>query len=348
MSRNIKVIILFVVFNLICFTNTSGFAQDHYHLLKKTVIGGEGGWDYLSLDVARGHLFIAHNSQMEVYDINKDSVVTSIKNTEGVHGIAIASAEQHGFISCGKSNSVLMIDLNTLDTLKRVTVGSKPDAIIYDPASKHVFVMNGKSNDISVLDAVTGALEKTIKLSGAPEFAVSDQQGHIYVNLEDKNTVVKIDSKKNRFLATWPLSPGEGPTGIAIDLHSETLFSVCANGKLITVSTKNGKIKDVVPIGKGADAVVFDSATGKVIASCGDGTATVVTAGSDDWINASVSETIQTALGARTIALDPHTHNLFFDSAEFGQAPAPTQDKPHPRGAVIPGTFMVLKYGLAK
>jgi len=340
-----KLFLLLFITSILFFGVNKTSAQSHYHLLKKTVIGGEGGWDYLSIDVLHRHLFIAHATQVEIYDLDKDIVTAHIPNTEGVHGIAIAGTEGHGFISCGKSNSVVMFDLNSLDTLKRIPVGKGPDAIIYDPASQHIFVMNGKSEDISVLNSATGELITTIKLSGAPEFAVSDRQGHVYVNLEDKSVVVKIDSRKNRFLATWSLSPGEGPTGIAMDMYSKTLFIGCANEKLITLNTKNGKVIDVVPIGKGVDAVVYDSAKGNVIVP-GDGTATLITAGSEDWVNASVAETIQTAPRARTIALDPATHDIYFVTAEFGPAPAPTADKPHPRPSIVPGTFTVLKFGL--
>jgi YVTN family beta-propeller protein len=341
-----KIFFLLSVASILLCTTKCTHAQEHYRLLKKTLIGSEGGWDYLSIDAQRRHLYISHATQVEVYDIEKDTVIAKIHGTEGVHGIAIASSEGHGFISCGRSNSVLMFDLNTFDTLKRITVGTGPDAIIYDPASKHIFVMNGKSEDISVLDAASGSPVATIKLSGAPEFAVSDGQGHVYVNLEDKSVVVKIDSKKNQFRATWSLSPGEGPTGIAMDLYSKMLFIGCANEQLITLNTKNGKVVDVVKVGKGVDAVVFDSAKGNVIVPGSDGTATVITAGSVDWANAAVSETIPTAQRARTVALDPLTHNLYFVSAEFGPAPAPTADKPHPRPSVLPGTFTVFKYGL--
>jgi len=238
-----------------------------------------------------------------------------------------------------------MFDLNTFDTLRRIHVGYKPDAIIYDPASKHIFVMNGTSENISVLDASRGFLIGTIKLQGAPEFAVSDDEGHVYVNLEDKSVVVKIDSKRNRFLESWSVSPGREPNGIAMDHYSKTLFIACANEKLVTVSTKNGKVIDVVPIGKGVDALVFDSSKGNVITSNGDGTATIITAGSEDWINAKVSETLPTAPRARTIALDPVTHNFYLVTAELGPSPAPTADNPKQRAAIIPGTLMVLKYG---
>ncbi|MDP4231698.1 MAG: YncE family protein, partial [Bacteroidota bacterium] len=315
-------------------------------------IGGDGGWDFMTIDAERRHLFIAHSTQVEVYDLEKDSVIHHILNTEGVHGIAVASAEGHGFISCGKSNTVLMFDLNTFDTLRRIPVGTKPDAIIYDPYSKHIFVMNADSHDISVLDATNGSVESTIKLSGAPEFAVSDEQGKVFVNLEDKSAIVRIDSKKNTVTATWPVAPGKAPTGIAMHIYSHTLFIACANEKVVLMDSRTGKVMTSVEIGKGVDAIVYDTAAGHgqqfpgfAISSNGDGTATVIGAPSDDWYQAEEFETITTARGARTLALDPKTENLYFVTAELAQAPIATTQDPHPRPPIMPGTFMVLKYG---
>jgi YVTN family beta-propeller protein len=314
-----------------------------YKLLKKTVIGGEGGWDFLTCDPLNRRLYISHGTQVDVYNMKTDSVVGHILHTEGVHGIAIVDREHHGFITCGRSNSVLMFDLKTLDTLMRIPVGGNPDAIIFDPQTWRVFVMNAKTENISVLDAASGKVIATIKLPGAPEFAVSDHHGHIYVNLEEQNEVVKIDSREDTIMAVWPLAPGEGPTGIAMDRASKRLFIGCANEKMIVVDVVNGKVVTTLPIGKGVDAVEYDPWPKLAFSSNGEGNVTIVReAGSENF---QVVQTLQTERGARTLALDPRTHNIYLPTAEFGPPPAPTPEHPKPRPSILPGTFMILKYG---
>ena len=314
-----------------------------YHLMKKVVVGGEGGWDYLTPDPNNDRLYISHGTQVEIYDLVHDSVVSHILHTEGVHGIAIADRDQHAFISCGKSNTVLMVDMRTGDTIKRIPVGEKPDAIIYELATKHIYVMNGKSEDITVLESISGAFVATIKLPGGPEFAVSDEHGHVYVNLEDQSKVVKIDAKTNTIEKTWSLGPGKGPTGIAMDRGSDRLFIGCGNEMMIVIDAENGKVVKQMKIGKGCDAVVFDPFTKYAFASCGDGTVTIVHEVTPK--NFVAVQTLQTQRGARTIALDPRSHNIYLTTAEFGPAPEATKENPKPRPQIVPGSFVVLKYG---
>jgi YVTN family beta-propeller protein len=322
--------------------------KEVYELLKKTVIGGEGGWDFLSIDELNRHLFIAHATQVDVYDLDRDVVIAHITHTEGVHGIAIAPHERHGFISCGKSNSVLMFDLRTLDTTRRIAVGEKPDAIIYDQPSEHIFVMNAKSDDVSVLDAQSGDLLATIKLPGAPEFAVADQHGHVFLNLEDKSEVLKIDTKTNKITATWPLGKGEGPTGIAFEEETPALFVGCANQTLVILNAKTGGIMDTEMIGQGVDAVAFDWRTGLLFSSNGDGTLNIFSSPDQGWRTVEKQATMHTPRGARTMALDPKTHNVYLVTAEFGPTPAATPENPHPRPAILPGTFALYTYAMTK
>jgi hypothetical protein len=317
-----------------------------YHLLKKVVIGGEGGWDYLSADPQNRRLYIAHSTQVEVYDLDQNKIIGHISNTEGVHGIAIAERDGHGFISCGQSNSVLMFDLHTLDTIKRILVGEHPDAIIYDLDTHHIFVMNAKSESVTVLSGATGALIATIPLPGKPEFAVSDEHGHVFVNLEDKSEIVKIGVGINTIDTIWHVAPGESPSALAMDRGKDRLFIGCGNERMIVMDSRNGHVVASLPIGKGIDAAVFDPFTNLAFGSCGDGTTTIIHEISPDKLE--VAQLLETQRGARTIALDTHTHDIYLVTAEFGPAPAATPDHPHQRPSILPGTFTLLMYGPTK
>ncbi len=318
----------------------------NYHLLKKVSLGGEGGWDYLSVDATHRNLFIAHSDEVLVYSLDHDSVVAHIHNTEGVHGVAIGEREERGFISCGRSNSVLMFNTVTLDTLRRIPVGERPDAIIYDYGTQHVFVMNAKSEDITVLDAKTGDKIGTIKLPGRPEFASSDQRGHVYVNLEDRSEIAKINSERDSIEMVRLTDPGKEPSGLAMDRGTDRLFIGCGNEKLVIMNAENGKVLRTFKIGKGVDAVAFDPFTNLIFSSCGDGTVTIVREASPN--NFEFVQTLETQRGARTIALDPTTHDIYLVTAEFGETPKATAEKPHPRPEIIPGSFVLLKYGEGK
>ncbi|MEI8134026.1 MAG: YncE family protein [bacterium] len=314
-----------------------------YRLVKEIPIGGLERWDYLAIDQKHRRLFIAHSTQVEVMDLDRDSLLQPITGTDGAHGVAFVETAGHGFISCGKSNSVLMFDLKSLATIKTIPVGTKPDAIIFDPASQHVFVMNGKSNDISVIDPVAGDVVATVKLGGAPEFAVADGAGNIFVNLEDRSVVVKIDSKMNHFTATWSVSPGKEPTGIAMNKAASILFIACPNGKLVTINARNGRVVDILGTGTGADAVVFDSTLGFVISSNGDGTATVIESLDDEWRQTAVLDNILTPKGARTMAFDSQTHALYFVALHEDLLVKPSVSSP-PINPIAANTFVVLKY----
>jgi DNA-binding beta-propeller fold protein YncE len=316
----------------------------NYHLLKSVTVGGQGGWDYLSLDQKHHRLYLSHSSQVDVFDIERNEVVGHIMNTEGVHGAAFANVggQSRGFITCGHSASVLMIDPVTLDTLARIPVGKGPDGVVYDPASNHVFVIDAKSSDLTVLTPM-GKKVTTIKLPSPPEFGVMDGHGYFYDNLEDASQLVKVDTKTNKIVATWPLAPGEGPTGIAMDAKTGRIFIGCANQKLIVLNAKDGKILATLPIGKRVDAVAFDPEKKLAFSSNGDGTMTVIREVTPEKFE--VVQTVATEPGARTIALDPKTHDVYLATSQFGPTPEATKENPRPRPSIIPGTFHVLKYG---
>ena len=248
-----------------------------------------------------------------------------------------------GITTNGRSNTATIFDLKTLKAIGSAKTGGNPDAILYDPATKQVLTFNrtraAAEASATVIDAVKGEVVKTIMLGGRPEFAVTDGKGEIFVNLDDKNEVAVIDAKKLEIKARWSLAPGEGPSGLAIDLKKRRLYSVCGNKKMIVMDANNGKVIADVPIGSGTDAAAFDPGTGLAFSSNGEGTLTVVKESSPGKFT---TETLKTQQGARTMTLDPNTHRLYFSTAEYGPPPAPTTERPNPRPVAKPDSFMVL------
>jgi DNA-binding beta-propeller fold protein YncE len=318
-------------------------AESGYHVAKTYKLGGEGGWDYLAFDPASHRLFISRATHVIVMDTDSGKQVGDIPDTPGVHGIALAPALGRGFISNGREGTVSIFDLSTLKTLSKVKAGDNPDAILYDPATKRVFAFNGHSHDATAIDAEKGTVAGTIKLDGKPEFAVSDEKGGVFVNIEDKSEVAALDPSKLEVKALWPLAPCEEPSGLAIDRKNRRLFAGCSNKLMAVVDADSGKLVTTVPIGQGVDANGFDPETALAFASCGERVLTVVHEDSPNKF--SVVENVPTKRGARTMALNPNTHEVFLVTADFGPAPAPTADQPHPRPAILPDTFVVLVVG---
>jgi DNA-binding beta-propeller fold protein YncE len=314
-----------------------------YHLLKKHVLGGEGGWDYMALDGKTRLLYVTHGNAVEILNVDTGVKDEAIANLKGVHGVAFAPERNRGYISNGRGNSVSVFDLKAHKVLEEIpSSGQNPDAIMYDAFSGRVFTFNGRTANATAIDAATNKVVGTVDIGGKPEFAVTDGKGTIFVNNEDKSEIVAFDAKTLQVKKRWSIAPGEGPSGLAIDLKGKRLFSVC--DKVMVVSDfVNGKVVTTVPIGGGPDAVRFDPGTGLAFSSNGDGTMTVVKQESADKY--SVLETVTTAPRARTMELDPKTHHVFVVTAEFGPAPAPTKEQPRPRPTVVPGTFQVLEFG---
>lgn len=315
-------------------------ADTPYHLIKEIKIGGEGGWDYLSVDSNPHRLFVSHGTQIEVIDLNKGMLAGRIADTPGVHGFAIAADLGKGFSTNGRENKAGIVDLKTLRTLSKVDTGANPDAVLYEPKRHEVYTFNGRGQDATVIDAKTGAVVATIPLGGKPETGVADTAaGRVYVNIEDKSTVAVIDSNAHKVLANWPIAPGETATGMAFDLRHHHLFIVCENKLMVIMDSTNGKVVQTLPIGAGVDGAAFDPATGYAFASAGrDGIVTIVKA--DKMGKYAVVQTLQTQRGARTITLDPETHNIYLSTVDY--MPVPGSD----RSTVAPGTFKVLVYGM--
>jgi YVTN family beta-propeller protein len=314
-----------------------------YRLLKRIKLGGEGFWDYLAFDSPTRRLFISRGTKVVVLDVDSEKVVGEIPNTTGVHGIALAPDRGNGFTSNGQAGTVSIFDLKSLQVIGQAQAGTNPDAIVYDPATKRVFAMNGRSSDVTAIDATNGSVLGTIPVGGKLEFAVADGAGHVYINVETKSEVVQFDSKNLVVTAHWPLDPCKSPTGLAIDAKNHRLFAGCANKMMAVMDSDTGMVIATPPIGVGVDSDQFDPGTGFAFASNGGGTLTVVHEDSPTQFR--VVEDVPTQSGARTMALDPKTHEIYLVTAEFAPPPAATADNPHPRGGMVPDSFVVLVFG---
>ncbi len=326
---------------LFCLTTTLGRAAEPYHFIKEIPVGGDGGWDYASVDSAAQRLYVSHATKVVVIDLAKDVVAGEITNTPGVHGIAVAPELNRGLVTCGRENKGAIVDLKTLQILSKVETGANPDGMLYEPGRREFYTFNGRGGSATVIDAQTEKVVATIPLGGKPEFAAVDvKAGRVFNNLEDKSEVVVIDAKKHEVVNRWPIAPGEEASGMAFDEKNHRLFLGCGNKLMAMMDSTTGKILATVPIGDGVDANAFDPETRYAFASCGDGTTTIAHEDGDKLV---IVQTLKTERSARTMALDPATHKIYLPSAQF-EAPAAGER----RGKMVPGTFKILVYGMAE
>ena len=288
-----------------------------YHITKKIPIPGQGSWDYLAVDEAARRLYVSHGTQVEVLDVDSGTVVGNIPNTPGVHGIAIAPELGRGFVSNGQSSTVTIFDLKMLKRIADVATGKKPDAIIFDPATSRVFAFNGESHSATAIDAATGKVAGTVDLGGGPEFAVADGKGYVFNNLEDEGLVLKIDSRKLTVEQRWPAAPCAKPASLAMDRENRRLFVGCRSKVMAVMNADTGQVITTLPIGDHVDATAFDPQSKLIFNSNGEGTVTAIHQDGPDKY--SVVETVKTLPRAKTMALDPKTHQLFLSTAESGQ-----------------------------
>ncbi len=283
-----------------------------YKVVKTWKLGGDGGWDYITADGEGHRLFISRGTRVMVIDTASGKQVGEIPDTTGVHGIALAYDLGRGFTSNGREDTVTVFDLKTLAVEKKIKVGNGPDAILYDPFSKRVFTFNGKGKETTAtaVDASKGEVVGTVNLEGKPEFAATDEKGTVFVNIEDKSEIVAFDAQKLTVKTRWKLADCEEPTGLAIDRKNRRLFAGCGgNKKMAIVDADSGKVVATPAIGEGCDATAFDAERGLAFASAGEGNITVVREDGPDKF--SVAQTLSTQKGARTMAVDEKTHQLF-------------------------------------
>ena len=256
------------------FFGCTAYAQtDPYHIKKTFHIASAGGWDYLAVN--GNNLYVSHGDHVNILNKESGDSVGVIKNTDGVHGIAFVPALNRGFTSNGRLNTVTVFELSTNKILSQIATGLNPDAIMYDPYSKRIITCNGHSNNLNLIDPVTEKITGTIAVGGKPETAVGDGAGDLFVNIEDKNEIVKVNLKTDSVQERWSLAPAEGPTGLVLDVKNNILFAGC-DRLLAEVDATNGKLIDKITIGDGCDGVAFDPQTRTVFASNGEGTLSVV------------------------------------------------------------------------
>lgn len=324
-------------------------AKGGYHLLTKYAFGAAEGstreyFDYITVDSSARRVYLSHGTEIKVIDADTGTLIGNITGLKQDHGVALAQEFGRGFITDGAEGKVVMFDLKTLKPTGEVKADKDADSVLYDPASKRVFVMNGDPHSSTVIDAKSGTAAGVIDLGGAPEFAVADGKGTVYVNLEDKNELVAIDSRKLTIKSRWPVAPVGGPTALALDEEHHRLFSAGRNPQvLVVMDADNGHIIQSFPISAGVDAAAYEPETGLLFASTREGMIHIFHEDSPDKF--SEVETVKTEFGAKTMGLDGKTHHLFVDTADFGPPSTPTAERPRPQRTAIPGTFRVLVYG---
>ncbi|HUA39654.1 MAG TPA: YncE family protein [Candidatus Sulfopaludibacter sp.] len=315
-------------------------ADGPYHFIKEIPVGGNGGWDYLSVDSTAQRLYVSHATEVAVIDLAKDQVCGVITNTPGVHGVAIAADLGLGVTSNGHENKAGIVELKTLQTLSKVDTAEGPDGYTYDPALNEAYLFCGRAQAATVIDVKGQKVVATIPLGGRPEFAQADPTaGRVYDNLENKSEVAVIDAKTHQVVNRWPIAPGEEASGMAIDVKNHRLFLGCHNKLMVMMDSASGKVLASVPIGQGVDANAFDPETRLAFASCSDGTTTIAKEEAPDKLT--LVQSLQTQRGARTMALDPATHKIYLATAQF-EPPAEGERRPR----MVPGTFKILVYGM--
>lgn len=316
-------------------------AQQPYQVIDQWKIGGEGFWDYLTVDASAHRLYITHGVKVEVVDTESGKVVGDIRGLHGIHGVALDDEGKYGYISDGGGDAVVVFDRKTLEKVARVEAGKNPDGIVYEPATKTVWAFNGRSKDATVIDTVARKVVATIALPGKPEFPAVDGQGNVYDNIEDKNEIVRLDAHAYKVTAEWPLGC-DSPSGLAMDQAGHRLFSVCDGKKMSVLDATTGNSLALPPIGEGPDAAAYSPEKNLAFASCGEGVLTVIDASTPAY---AAIENLPTQKGARTMAYDPSTDRVYLVTAEYGPPPAATKEHPHPRPTVVPGSFEVIVVG---
>ena len=314
-------------------------AQTNWNVVTTFHIGGDGGWDYVTMDAPNHRLFVTRTTHTIAVDEQSGSVLGDIPGQVRSHGVALVPALGRGFITDGGgAGAILVFDLRTYAVLGRIPAVPDADGIIYDKKLNRVLAVSGDGDELLTfgpdIDPKTGKLDPPIPLGGAPEFLASDGSGKVYINLEDKSLVAVVDLNTRKVVDRWPVAPGGHPVSMAMDPATHRLFVGCRNPQMLVVmNAETGAVESSLPIGGGVDATRFDA--GKAFASAGDGTLTVAAEKGGKWF---IEQTVTTPKGARTMGLDPTTHRIYLPTAELEPA---TTGRPRPK----PGTFMIVEVG---
>jgi YVTN family beta-propeller protein len=327
---------------IVFFALRLGASEPAFRLQNTWKLGGDGSWDYMAIDPATHILYIARLNRIMLVDLQSGKLVTEITGLTHAHGIAFDDQGKVGYLTDGGAGTVVAFDRSTYNVLATIPAGKNPDSVLFEPTQRRVFAFNGASHDTTLIDAVTNSVDRTLPLPGKPEFSVTDGAGNVFVNIEDSNAVLRLDAATLKITASWPLGPGDGPSGLAIDTAGHRLFSVCDNQKMVVLDSETGRVIASPAIGEGADAVGFDSAHHLVFASNGEsGTLTVIRAApsGDDNI-----QTVPTKPGARTMAVDPSSGTVYTVSAALGPKPPASPSNPKRRPTILSDSFVVLAY----
>ncbi len=319
----------------------SAAAQQPYSIIDHWKVGGTGGWDYLLADPSAHRLYVTHGPRVEVLDTRTGKPVGAITGLKATHGVALDFEGQFGYISDGGANAVVVFDRKTLATVASIPAGTNPDGITFEPVTKTVWAFNGRSKNVTVIDTVSRTAVATIALPGKPEFPQADGKGHVFDNIEDRNSIVALDATSKTLTGTWPLSGCDSPSGLAIDRAHSRVFAVCDGKKMAVVDTNSGKQVATAEIGDGPDAAGFDAKHQLAFASSGDGMLAVV----DTAYGFKTTEMLPTMKGGRTMAYDEGSDRVYVVSAEYGARPEPTAANPRPRPAVVPDSFQIVVIG---
>jgi len=321
--------------------SSSSTPQQPYHVIDHWKVGGDGGWDYPVADPGAHRLYIAHGTEVDVVDTNTGKSIGTIPNLHGVHSIALDTAGKFGYITDGGANAVVAFDRSALAVTATIPAGTGPDDILFEPVTQTVWAFNGRSHDVSVISPVSNTVIATIPLPGKPEFPVTDGQGTVFDNIEDKSEIVRIDAHSKTITATWP-SGCDSPSGLAIDVARHHLFPACDGKKASVIDSTTGKLLANPTIGDGPDAAGFSDAHSLAFIPSRDGILSVIDAAAPGY---PTIESLATQAGARTMTYDPSTDRVYLITADLGPRPDPTAANPRPRPPVIPGTFTVIVVG---
>jgi DNA-binding beta-propeller fold protein YncE len=324
------------------FAGGSLHAQKPFTVQQRWTIGGDGSWDYMTVDSAARRLYIAHQTRVQVVNLDTGKLVGAIESLTRCHGIVIAPGGKTGFISDGGANAIVIFDPSTLTKLGNIPAGTNPDGMVYEPVTHTLWAFNGGSKNVTVIDVDKRVAVATVALPGKPEFPVTDSKNTVFVNIEDANSVVRLDAKTQKITATWPLEDCESPSGLAIDQAGGRLFSVCDGMRMAITDAYSGKSLATPHIGDGPDATAYDATRQLAFSSNEDGTLSVIDTAKPDY---PVIQTLTTMSGARTMALDFITGKIYTVSAKLGATPPPNPAVLHNRPIAIPGTFTVLVIG---
>ncbi|MBB5343751.1 YncE family protein [Tunturibacter empetritectus] len=346
MSLLLKSVPAFVLFSMLAAAQPSFAAVSPdapFKLREVWKIGGDGSWDYMTVDSQAHILYVARLDRVMLVDTRTGKLITEISSLQHVHGVAFDEEGKVGYISDGGAGTVLVFDRATYKILATIPAGKNPDAVLFEPTQRRVFTFNGISHDATVIDAATNHVIATLPMPGKPEFSVTDGSGNVFVNIENGSAILRLDAKTLTITARWPLSPGEGPSGLAIDTEHHRLFSVCDNGKMAILDSQTGKLIASPTIGEGADAAVVDAAHNLIFSSNGEsGTMSILR--SSAFGGYSTFQTLPTKLGARTMAVDPSTGTVYTVSASLGPKPPASPANPKRRPAIVPGSFVIFVF----